>query len=122
MENMFGDKAIIAVDFDGTLSYGAWPEVGPANERLIKFLLACKKDGVRLILWTCRAGKDLDIAVEWCNNQGLFFDAVNDNLPETVERYGFNSRKITCDYYIDDRAIEVKHFNLNKYFCRYMSD
>ena len=31
------------------------------------------------------------------------FDAINDNLPEIIERYGSNSRKITCDYYIDDR-------------------
>ena len=25
------------------------------------------------------------------------FDAVNDNLPEIIEMYGTNSRKITCD-------------------------
>ena len=35
----------------------------------------------------------------------LTFDAVNDNLPEIIEMYGNNSRKITCDYYIDDKAI-----------------
>ena len=34
-----------------------------------------------------------------------FFDAVNDNLPEVIALYGSNSRKITCDYYIDDRAL-----------------
>ena len=27
------------------------------------------------------------------------FDAVNDNLPEIIEFYGHNSRKISCDYY-----------------------
>ena len=25
--------------------------------------------------------------------------------PEIVEKYGNNSRKITCDYYIDDKAV-----------------
>jgi hypothetical protein len=35
----------------------------------------------------------------------LEFDAINDNLPEIVEMYGNNSRKITCDYYIDDKAV-----------------
>ena len=35
----------------------------------------------------------------------LEFDAVNDNLPEIVELYGTNSRKITCDFYIDDKAV-----------------
>ena len=29
----------------------------------------------------------------------------NDNLPEIIEFYGHNSRKISCDYYIDDRML-----------------
>ena len=29
---------IYAVDFDGTLSMGQWPEVGPANTRLLRYL------------------------------------------------------------------------------------
>ena len=33
----------------------------------------------------------------------LKFDAINDNLPEIVEYYGSNSRKVTCEWYIDDR-------------------
>ncbi len=45
------------------------------------------------------------MAVEWCRQQGLTFDAVNDNLPETIDLYGTNSRKISCDYYIDDKAV-----------------
>jgi hypothetical protein len=35
------------------------------------------------------------------------FDAVNDNLPEIVELYGNNSRKITCDLYIDDKSVFI---------------
>ena len=46
-----------------------------------------------------------DKAVSWCRDQQLEFDAVNDNLPEIVELYGTNSRKITCDFYIDDKAV-----------------
>ena len=63
------------------------------------------KQGNKLILWTCRAGDALDLAIHWCRQQDLEFDAINDNLPETIEKYGHNSRKITCDYYIDDRAL-----------------
>lgn len=33
------------------------------------------------------------------------FDAVNDNLPEIIEFYGNNSRKVTGGYYIDDRIL-----------------
>ena len=39
----------------------------------------------------------------WCEEIGLVFDAVNDNLPENVSRYKNNCRKVNADYYIDDR-------------------
>ena len=96
---------IIAVDFDGTLCYSNWPELGEPNMPLIEYLRAQKKSGDKLILWTCRAGEALEKAVSWCRDQQLEFDAVNDNLPEIIEMYGTNSRKITCDYYIDDKAV-----------------
>ena len=99
------DYEIIAVDFDGTLCYSEWPALGEPNVRLIEYLKKWKTTGGKLILWTCRAGEALDAAVKWCSEQELTFDAVNDNLPEIVEKYGNNSRKITCDYYIDDRAL-----------------
>lgn len=97
----------IAVDFDGTLCYSNWPELGAPNKALIAYLQEWRRSGNKLILWTCRAGDALSKAVEWCQHHGLEFDAVNDNLPEIVELYGNNSRKITCDYYIDDRMMEV---------------
>ncbi len=99
------------IDFDGTLSYGSWPEVGPANEELFDFLIRKQRQGDKVILWTCRAGQPLKDAVDFCRRYGLIFDAVNDNLPEIVEQYGSNSRKITCDVYIDDRAFHVDDYN-----------
>ncbi len=104
---------ILAVDFDGTLSFGKWPEVGPANRTLIEYLLERQQLGDKLILWTCRAGDDLVAAITWCEENGLVFDAINDNLPEITAKYGNNSRKITCDYYIDDRAVTMDGF-MNK--------
>ncbi len=101
---------IIAADFDGTLSLGNWPEVGPANHELINYLIERQNAGDKLILWTCRADDALEKAVKWCKEQGLNFDAINDNLPETKERYGNNSRKISCDFYIDDRAVSVGNY------------
>lgn len=97
---------IIAVDFDGTLAGdGVWPEVGEPNLVLIRQLRERKAAGDKLILWTCRCGEALEVAVKWAAEQGLEFDAVNDNLPEVVEAYGNNSRKISCDYYIDDKSV-----------------
>ena len=103
---------IIAVDFDGTLSLGEWPNIGPTNEELIALLKERKKNGDKLILWTCREGDALQEAVRWCEREGLVFDAVNDNIPEMIERYGTNSRKVSCDYYIDDRAVWTNAFGL----------
>ena len=104
---------IYAVDFDGTLSMGEWPGVGPANDELFKFLIRKQRQGDKLILWTCRAGSALNDAVDFCRDNGLVFDAVNDNLPEIVEQYGSNSRKITCDVYLDDRACHVDDFEFS---------
>ncbi len=102
------ENKIIAVDFDGTLCFSNWPELGDPNTVLINYLLKEKAAGSKIILWTCRAGKPLDDATKWCHEQGLTFDAINDNLPEIVELYGNNSRKITCDIYIDDRNMPLE--------------
>ncbi len=96
-------KGIIAVDFDGTLCEDKWPEIGEPNQKLINDLITAQKVGERLILWTSRFGDLLTNAVEWCKEKGLIFDAVNDNLPEIVEKFGSNSRKIFADTYIDDK-------------------
>ena len=101
-----------AVDFDGTLSFGQWPQCGPPNKGLIEFLKKRKNQGDKLILWTCRDGDDLDAAISWCSCNGIVFDAINDNLPEVIERYGTNSRKISCDYYIDDKSISGTIYKL----------
>ena len=102
---------IFAVDFDGTLSFGQWPEVGPENRVLFQFLKERKEKGDIIILWTCREGKCLADAVQWCEEHGLEFDAVNANVPERIAEYGVDSRKISCDYYIDDRAVSAQNFS-----------
>lgn len=98
---------IIAVDFDGTLCVNKWPEIGPAKEHVLAILRGEQHRGARLILWTNRTGALLAEAVEWCSGHGLTFDAVNENLPEIIERYGSDSRKITADVYLDDKALSV---------------
>ncbi|MEY8515351.1 hypothetical protein AALC25_00215 [Lachnospiraceae bacterium 29-84] len=94
---------IIAVDFDGTLCEDKWPEIGEANDALITYLMRQRGTGIKLILWTCRAGERLEEAVRWCSAHGLYFDAVNENLPEVLEWMGGDSRKIFAHEYIDDR-------------------
>jgi hypothetical protein len=94
----------IAVDFDGTIVEHEYPAIG--KEKLFAFqtLRELEKLGARLILWTFRAGKELDEAVEYCMKNGIEFYAVNKNYPEEI----FDdtvSRKIDADIYIDDKNI-----------------
>lgn len=95
---------IYAVDFDGTLAESVWPGIGKPNRTLISHLIKRRNEGNKVILWTCRCGDRLEEAVTWCSYHGMNFDAVNENLPEMVEFYGNDSRKIFADVYIDDKA------------------
>ena len=56
---------IYAVDFDGTLCENAWPNIGEPKSDVIYMLKKLRKEGSKLILWTCREGVLLDEAVMW---------------------------------------------------------
>lgn len=98
---------VIAVDFDGCLCTGRWPEIGEENRAAINELAQRKSEGDRIILWTCREGERLEEAVQWCMKRGLVFDAVNENLPENKEKFGSDCRKVFAHEYWDDRAVPV---------------
>jgi len=113
----------IAVDFDATLAgrwvsepildgsncrllLPAWPEVGEPVEPTLDFVRSAQERGHKIILNTCRTGDELAQAVEACRQWGLTFNAVNENLPERIARFGgTDSRKISADVYIDDSAV-----------------
>ena len=95
---------IIAVDFDGTLCSDNWPDIGYPNRDLIEYIKKEQANGAKIILWTCRTGELLRDAVMWCYIwHGLTFDAVNENIPEAIKRFGDDTRKIFAHEYIDDR-------------------
>lgn len=94
---------IYAVDFDGYLCENAWPEIGQPHTEIIEHFKKLKEEGHKLILWTCRENTALLKAIAWCAEQGLTFDAYNENLPELNELYGNDSRKIGADFYCDDK-------------------
>lgn len=97
---------IIAVDFDGTLVEDKWPEIGRPNKNMFEFLKYLQKEhNVKLILWTSRTDSHLIDAVEFCNEQGMRFDAINENIPEVRDFTGRDTRKVYADLYIDDRAV-----------------
>jgi hypothetical protein len=103
---------IYAVDFDGTLCESQWPGIGAPNIKLIEHLIKRRSQGAKLILWTCRVDERLQESIDWCKEHGLEFDAVNDNLPEMIEKYGNNTRKILATCYIDDLAVDKEKYGI----------
>lgn len=94
---------IIALDFDGTIVQHKYPEIGseiPFATATIRKLIEEKH---RIILWTVRRGKLLQDAVDWCNERGIEFYAVNKSYPE--EEIGEGYGKVNADLFIDDRNL-----------------
>lgn len=102
------EEKVYAIDFDGTLCKNIYPKIGEAKEEVIDYVKSLKENGNKLILWTCRTGEELDNAIEWCSKRGLEFDAINENLEDTINEYGTDPRKISVDCYIDDKALNVE--------------
>ncbi|SEH05389.1 BT0820 family HAD-type phosphatase [Candidatus Venteria ishoeyi] len=94
----------IAVDFDGTIVEHKYPEIGEELLFAFETLKQLQKQGHQLILWTFRAEKPLDDAVEYCRENGVEFYAVNKSYPEEVYDETI-SRKVDADCFIDDRNV-----------------
>ncbi len=95
----------IAVDFDGTVVEHKYPDIGKEMPFAFDTLRAMQKKHHQLILWTFRAGRYLDEAVEYCKENGIEFYAINKSYPEEVFDEKELSRKIEADIFIDDRNI-----------------
>lgn len=95
---------IIAVDFDGTLVEDKFPHIGSVKEYTWNLMTKAREQGAKLILWTCRDGKNLQDAVDFCKKKGFVFDAVNTNAEETKDMFNNDTRKVYANEYWDDKA------------------
>lgn len=98
-------RKVIAIDFDGCICTNEFPNIGDPIWDVITAAIDEQSRGAALILWTCRTGEQLHEAVKASKEWGLEFDAVNENLPEWVELFGTDPRKIGATEYWDDRAV-----------------
>ncbi len=101
----------IAVDFDGTIAYEAYPEIGgfkPHAERVLKKI---NEHGGKIIIWTCRTGDQAELVKTMLLNAGIQFEEFNDNLKDGRDMFPDNSRKVFADVYIDDRANFIKEIS-----------
>ena len=48
--------------------------------------------------------------MEFCQGYGLEFDYINENVPENIEKYGNDCRKVYANHYVDDRAQSIEEY------------
>lgn len=98
---------IVAVDFDCTLArYEGWQgyrtELLPPNEGMPELIRKLKKDGCKIIIWTCRnEPKNIE---RYCEAYEIPIDGVN----KSVDDFNLGSPKVFADVYLDDRGL---HYN-----------
>ncbi|MBQ4433702.1 MAG: DUF2829 domain-containing protein [Victivallales bacterium] len=93
---------IFGIDFDGTIVENAWPEIGTPKQTVVDYIKQLQNIGHKWILITCRHDDYLNEALKWLEENNLYPDAVNDNLPEKIAEFNSNPRKVQADVYIDD--------------------
>lgn len=100
---------IIAIDFDGVLCEDRFPEIGAPDYEVVSLVRQLIDAGHEVILWTCRVDARLQEAVEWCEDRGLRFCAVNENAPSNRARwaakYPNGTRKVYADVYVEDHDL-----------------
>jgi hypothetical protein len=96
---------IIAVDFDGTLHTGEWPAIGEPAPHAIEVMRKLKEDGHCLIIWSCRQGDEFSDMVGWLLEKEIPFERINNSHPDNSKEFGYESRKVYADVYIDDKNI-----------------
>lgn len=114
----FHDSAetpIFAFDFDDTINIDGqknYPQCGrvrPYAKEVINFLHTV---GIKIIIWTsrdvaciqeeCRIYDDLTPMIEFLNDNGINYDAINKSVQYAP--WYVNSRKVYAHMYVDDRA------------------
>lgn len=98
-------KFILAIDFDGTIATDSFPEVGKLRKDADVIIRKLHQDGHEIIINTCRTGKYEGLAEYFLKKNDIPYHFINSNLPRVIDFYKQDCRKISADYYIDNRNI-----------------
>lgn len=108
-------KAIIAIDFDGTICEVSYPKVGEERKGAKKYINRLYKKGYGIVINTCRTNEAACAALKFLKKRGIKYHYFNTNFPHLIEEYGNDCRKISADVYIDDKCLfEIPSWK-NKY-------
>lgn len=98
---------IIALDFDGTMVYHSWPELGEPIPGAFEWVRLWRAEGARIMLWTNRShqmigGREpLQEALDMFDRHGIELWGVNEN----PEQNWSTSHKQFAHLYVDDVAL-----------------
>ena len=115
------NKAIIAVDFDGTCVTHEFPKIGKEVPSAVRVLKRLVDSNCKIILYTMRAdrhkenptktegifdvtGNFLSDAVKWFIDRKIPLYGINEN---PTQKEWTTSPKVFANYYIDDMALGV---------------
>lgn len=96
---------IISIDFDGTIVHDMYPKIGTLRDNAKTVINELYKEHY-IIINTCRAGIFEAQVALFLKKNGINYHYINTNIPEQVEKYGQDCRKISADVYIDDKDIK----------------
>lgn len=96
-------KAIVALDFDDTIANSNYPSIDSLKSFAKESIQKLYDNGCYIIIWTCRHGDLLTRAINFLIENEIPFDRVNDNEPSLCEIYNNNTRKVSADFYVDDK-------------------
>jgi hypothetical protein len=102
---MVNGKFVLAIDFDGTIATESFPEVGSLRKDAAPVIRRFYEEGHYIIINTCRSGKYQGMAEDFLKEHSIPYHYVNCNLPEIIKEYSSDCRKISADYYIDDKCL-----------------
>jgi hydroxymethylpyrimidine pyrophosphatase-like HAD family hydrolase len=101
-------RLVLGIDFDGTIVEEAFPNIGAIKPKTVELMQEAMDKGHLVIVWTARSMKAESDAIDFLNDNNIPYHYVNENPEDPYYIRGEQGRKIFCDYYLDDRAVNIK--------------
>ncbi|MDU9376311.1 hypothetical protein McpSp1_09140 [Methanocorpusculaceae archaeon Sp1] len=96
---------ILSLDFDGCIVDNKYPEIGNLKPHAADVIRNLYETGHTIIINSCRAGDREKDMRQFLQEQKIPYDHINNNSGLKIAKYGFDTRKISADIYIDDLNI-----------------
>jgi uncharacterized HAD superfamily protein len=104
-------KLIIAIDFDNTIAKTEYPLIIALMPHAKEVINKLAEEGHTIIVHSCRASKPAEDMKVFLDCHGIHYHHINENDPNRIKIYGFDTRKISADVYIDDHNIGCRGIN-----------